>query len=77
MDERGIDGGEIIPSGNGLDARNHILVVNPWKLKIGGIIYNVHEWHLPIECKKAKLVLRPWPIYIRPIRIQYPLLRLD
>jgi hypothetical protein len=45
MDERGIDSGEIIPSGNGMDARNHILVVNPWKLKIGGIIYNVHEWH--------------------------------
>jgi hypothetical protein len=62
MDERGIDSGEIIRSGNdGMDARNHILVVNPWKLKIGGIIYNVHEWHLPIECKKAKLVLRPGP----------------
>jgi hypothetical protein len=60
MDERRIDSGEIIPSGNGMDASNHILV-NPWKLKIGGIIYNVQEWHLPIECKKVKLVLRPGP----------------
>jgi hypothetical protein len=61
MDERGIDSAEIISSGNGMDATNHILVVNPWKWKIGGIIYNVHEWHLPIECKKANFVLRPGP----------------